>query len=77
MIVTLGLSHSQSKKNFTGHVGHFVQNQFPLHSCVALIPFVDAVSKKPGCDHVVKVFWIDLIALQVVPGRIGRRVCPD
>ena len=70
MIVALGTSHTKTKKDLTGHIGHFIKDQFPLHACIALVPFIYAMTKKTGGYHVIKVLWIDLVTSELFTDKL-------
>ncbi len=70
VVVTLGTTHSQSQKNFTRDISYLVEDEFPLHTCIALVPFVDAMAEEARGDHVVVIIGIDLIACQLFANEL-------
>ena len=70
VVMALGAANAQSEKDFTRDVGHLVEDQFPLHTGIALVPFVHAMSKEARGDHVVVIVRVDLIACQLFANEL-------
>ena len=70
MVVTLRASYTESEKCFTGNVGHFCENQIPLHSRIALIPFVDAESEKRSANQFVRIIRSEFVGGDLLTDKL-------